>query len=68
MTDLISPRAWRTTARGKSALGCRQVGEQQLDPNEAIAVHLMPLDDLEERLQQSYHQLTWYKAMGWLGR
>lgn len=50
------------------ALGCRRVGEQQLDANESIAVHLLSPDGLDEHLEQSYHQLTWYKAMEWLGR
>ncbi|WP_217184265.1 NUDIX hydrolase [Streptomyces sp. AC495_CC817] len=50
------------------ALDCRQVGEQRLDENESIAVHLLSPDGLGEHLSQSYHQLTWYKAMEHLGR
>lgn len=45
------------------ALGCRKVGEQQFDETESIEVHLVPPDGLADRLSQSFHQLTWYKAM-----
>jgi len=31
-------------------------------------VHLLAPVDLGQHLGQSYHQLTWYKAMDWLGR
>lgn len=48
------------------ARGCSRVSEQSLDENEAIAVHVLSLDGLGDRLTQSYHQLTWYKAMEWL--
>jgi 8-oxo-dGTP pyrophosphatase MutT (NUDIX family) len=44
------------------ARDCVRVGEQALDDTEAIAVHVMPMDGLDEHLHQSYHQLTWYKA------
>lgn len=44
------------------ARGCRRVAEPSLDESESIAVHVMPLDGLGDRLAQSYHQLTWYKA------
>lgn len=50
------------------ALGCRTAGEQHLDDSEAITVHLLSPDGLGKHLEQSYHQLTWYKAMEWLGR
>lgn len=50
------------------ARGCTRVAEQSLDESEAITVHVLSLDGLGERLSQSYHQLTWYKAMDWLGR
>lgn len=44
------------------ARGCRRVAEQSLDDSEMITVHLEPLDGLGERLEQSYHLLTWLKA------
>lgn len=50
------------------ALNCRQVGKQSLDESESIAVHTRELDGLGVQLAQSYHQLTWYKAMEWIGR
>ncbi|MBP5802687.1 NUDIX hydrolase [Microbacterium maritypicum] len=50
------------------ARGCRRIAEQSLDDGESIAVHVLSLDGLGDRLVQSYHQLTWYKAMDWLGR
>ncbi|MFK3678859.1 NUDIX hydrolase [Microbacterium sp. NPDC090218] len=50
------------------ARGCTRVTEQSLDENEVIAVHVLSPDGLGELLTQSYHQLTWYKAMEWLGR
>lgn len=50
------------------ARGCTRVSEQALDENEAITVHVLSLDGLGDHLGQSYHQLTWYKAMEWLGR
>ena len=50
------------------ARGCVRVAEQSLDDSEAIAVHTVPLDTLGEHLSQSYHQLTWYKAMERLDR
>lgn len=50
------------------ATGCERVGEQSLDANETIAVHVLPMDDLSDRLLQSYHQLTWFKAREWLSR
>jgi len=45
------------------ALGCVQVAEQELDGGELITVHRIPVPDVGALLQQSYHQLTWYKAM-----
>jgi len=50
------------------ARGCERVAEQSLDDSEAIVVHVLSLDGLGDHLTQSYHQLTWYKAMEWLGR
>lgn len=50
------------------ARGCERVAAQSLDDGEAIAVRVLPLDRLEDHLTQSYHQLTWYKAMDRLGR
>ncbi|MCZ4302675.1 NUDIX hydrolase [Microbacterium oxydans] len=47
---------------------CRRIGEQTLDDSEAIAVHVLSLEGLGDHLSQSYHQLTWYKAMDWLRR
>lgn len=44
------------------ALGCRRVSEQSLDDSETITVRLEPVADLGERLEQSYHLLTWLKA------
>ncbi|WP_433584282.1 NUDIX hydrolase [Microbacterium hydrocarbonoxydans] len=45
------------------ALDCRRIGEQQLDESESIEVHLVSPDGLADHLGQSFHQLTWYKAM-----
>lgn len=45
------------------ARGCVLVGEQSLDDTETIAVHVLPMDGLDEHLSQSYHQLTWFKAL-----
>lgn len=50
------------------ARGCVRVTEQSLDESEAIAVHVVSLDGLGDHLAQSYHQLTWYKAMELLDR
>lgn len=50
------------------ARGCVRVAEQSLDESEAIAVQVTSLDGLGAHLAQSYHQLTWYKAMEHLGR
>ena len=50
------------------ALGCSRVGDQALDESEDIVVHTLPLETLGEQLDQSYHQLTWYKAMERIGR
>ena len=44
------------------ATGCELVADQRLDDSETIAVHLVPVDGLGSRLEQSYHQLTWFKA------
>lgn len=48
------------------ARGCTRVAEQSLDGGELIDVRLMPLSELGEQLAQSYHLLTWHKAMAWL--
>lgn len=48
------------------ARGCRRVADQVLDDTEQITVRREELGALGERLQQSYHQLTWFKAMQWL--
>jgi 8-oxo-dGTP pyrophosphatase MutT (NUDIX family) len=45
------------------ARGCSRVADQSLDDGELITVRIMPLEDLGEELQQSYHQLTWYKSL-----
>lgn len=50
------------------ALGCSRVADQSLDANEDILVRTRPLETLGEHLSQSYHQLTWYKAMERIGR
>ncbi|MGN7949653.1 NUDIX hydrolase [Microbacterium sp. 22215] len=50
------------------ARDCVRVTEQELDDSEAIAVHVVSLDGLGDHLAQSYHQLTWYKAMELLDR
>lgn len=50
------------------ALGCIRVTEQSLDEHEAVVVRSLPLDLVGEQLTQSYHQLTWYKAMDRLRR
>lgn len=50
------------------ALDCSRVADQSLDANEDILVRTRPLETLGEHLSQSYHQLTWYKAMERIGR
>lgn len=50
------------------ARGCSRVAEPSPDENESISVHVLSPDGLGDHLGQSYHQLTWYKAMEWLGR
>ncbi|GGD85002.1 NUDIX hydrolase [Microbacterium murale] len=45
------------------AVGCTRVADQTLDDGELITVRVLPVAGLGERLQQSYHQLTWYKAL-----
>lgn len=50
------------------ALGCSRVADQSLDDDEDILVRTRPLETLGEHLSQSYHQLTWYKAMERIGR
>lgn len=50
------------------ARGCRRVGEQSLDETESITVGIEDLEALGARLQQSYHLLTWLKAMERLRR
>lgn len=50
------------------ALGCTRVTEQSLDEHEAVVVRSLPLDLVGEQLTQSYHLLTWYKAMDRLRR
>jgi ADP-ribose pyrophosphatase len=44
------------------ALDCRPASDQALDDSEDIRVHVVPLAGIAERLHQSYHLLTWYKA------
>lgn len=48
------------------ACDCGQSADQSLDDGELISVRVLPLAALGERLQQSYHQLTWYKALAHL--
>lgn len=48
------------------ARGCIRVCDQALDDGELITVQILPLEDLGDQLQQSYHQLTWYKALAHL--
>lgn len=45
------------------ARDCVRAGEQSLDDTEMIALHVLPVDGLDAHLPQSFHQLTWYKAM-----
>ncbi|MGL3151379.1 NUDIX hydrolase [Microbacterium sp. A82] len=45
------------------ARDCTQVAAQSLDAGELISVRVVPLAKAGERLLQSFHQLTWYKAM-----
>lgn len=45
------------------ARDCVRVTEQSLDNGELITVRVLPLDGLGEHLEQSFHQLTWYKAL-----
>lgn len=44
------------------ARDCVQVAEQSLDETETIAVRVVPFDGVCALLEQSYHQLTWFKA------
>ncbi|WP_300267824.1 NUDIX hydrolase [Microbacterium sp.] len=48
------------------ARDCVRLSEQSLDDGELISVRELPLHELGELLQQSYHQLTWYKALAQL--
>ncbi|MGV2984013.1 NUDIX hydrolase [Microbacterium sp. AGC85] len=48
------------------AVDCAQVAGQSLDDTELINVRVMPFEGLGEHLQQSYHQLTWFKALPYL--
>ncbi|WP_160173206.1 NUDIX hydrolase [Microbacterium sp. CH12i] len=48
------------------ARDCSLVTDQSLDDGELISVCIHPLEGLGEQLQQSYHQLTWYKALSHL--
>lgn len=45
------------------ARDCTHVADQSLDDGELISVRVLPFQDLGEKLQQSFHQLTWYKAL-----
>ncbi|MGF3055080.1 NUDIX domain-containing protein [Microbacterium sp. YY-01] len=45
------------------ALDCTRTSTQQLDDTESIAVRLMSQEECGQRLRQSYHQLTWLKAL-----
>jgi len=48
------------------ARDCVRVADQLLDDGELISVHVLPMEGLGERLPQSFHQLTWYKALAHL--
>ncbi|WP_144796556.1 NUDIX hydrolase [Microbacterium paludicola] len=48
------------------ARDCVRVADQSLDEGETISVRVAPFADLGERLQQSFHQLTWFKAQAFL--
>lgn len=48
------------------ARDCVRVADQDLDDSETIAVRQMPAEDLDRHLPQSYHQLTWFKALAHL--
>lgn len=50
------------------ARDCVRVGEQKLDDGELITVRARPMEGLGQQLLQSFHQLTWHKAMERLGR
>lgn len=50
------------------ALDCARTGEQTLDDTEEIVVRVLPLSGLGSHLEQSYHQLTCYKAAEWLSQ
>lgn len=50
------------------ARDCVRVGEQELDDGELITVRVRPMAGLGQQLLQSFHQLTWYKALERLGR
>jgi 8-oxo-dGTP pyrophosphatase MutT (NUDIX family) len=45
------------------AIGCWRAADQALDDGELINIRILPVAGLGELLQQSYHQLTWYKAL-----
>ncbi|WP_353114742.1 NUDIX hydrolase [Microbacterium sp.] len=44
------------------ALDCVATAAQQLDEGEIIDVVLLPQDGLADRLPQTIHQLTWFRA------
>lgn len=50
------------------AVDCVRVADQTLEDSESIAVHVRPVEALGSELHQSFHQLTWYKAMQRLRR
>ncbi len=50
------------------ARDCVLVSGQALDDTESIAVRMLPLTHAGGRLEQSYHLLTWHKAMAWFAR
>lgn len=50
------------------ARDCVHVSQQALDESESIAVRVLPMTDAADRLEQSFHLLTWHKAKDWLAR
>ncbi|MGO2747457.1 NUDIX hydrolase [Microbacterium sp.] len=48
------------------ARDCTRAREQSLDAGELITVRVLPIEGLSEQLPQSFHQLTWYKALAHL--
>lgn len=48
------------------ARDCTLIANQALDDGELIRVKLLPVEALGKQLPQSFHQLTWYKALAHL--